>query len=107
MYMSGFFPCMMFGVPGAALAMIVLSKNKKATFGILGSIALCAFLCGVTEPFEFLFMFIAFPLYIIYAVLYGIVGVIVYYLGFRAGFSFSGGLIDLVFSSSLPAAQNT
>ena len=105
--MSGFFPCIMFGIPGACCAMIVLSKNKKATFGILGSIALCAFLCGVTEPFEFLFMFIAFPLYVIYAILNGIFGIITYYVGFRAGFAFSAGLIDLVFSSTLPAAQNT
>ena len=107
MYMSGFFPCIMFGIPGACTAMIVLSKDKKATFGILGSIAFCAFLCGVTEPFEFLFMFIAFPLYVIYALLSGIFGVITYFAGFRAGFSFSAGLIDLVFSSTLPAAQNT
>ncbi|MDO5329193.1 MAG: PTS transporter subunit EIIC [Coriobacteriia bacterium] len=106
-YMSGFFPCMMFGVPGAALAFIVCSKNKKATFGIVGSVALCAFLCGVTEPFEFLFMFLAFPLYIIYSILYGIMGIIVCFVGFRAGFSFSGGCIDLILSSQLPAAQNT
>lgn len=107
MYMSGFFPPIMFGIPGACLAMVLLSKNKKATLGILGSIAFCAFLCGVTEPFEFLFMFIAFPLYIIYAVLSGIFGILTYFAGFRAGFSFSAGLIDLVFSSTLPAAQNT
>lgn len=107
MYMSGFFPPIMFGIPGACLAMVLLSKNKKTTLGILGSIAFCAFLCGVTEPFEFLFMFIAFPLYIIYALLSGIFGVITYFVGFRAGFSFSAGLIDLVFSSTLPAAQNT
>ena len=84
--MSGFFPPIMFGIPGACLAMVLLSKNKKATLGILGSIAFCAFLCGVTEPFEFLFMFIAFPLYIIYAVLSGIFGIITYFVGFRAGF---------------------
>ncbi len=107
MYMSGFFPAIMFGVPGACLAMIVLSKDKKATLGILGSIAFCAFLCGVTEPFEFSFMFVAFPLYIIYAVLSGIFGIITYFVGFRAGFSFSAGLIDLCFSSTLPAAENT
>lgn len=107
MYMSGFFPPIMFGIPGACLAMILKSKNKKATFGVLGSIAFCAFLCGVTEPFEFLFMFVAFPLFIIYSVLSGIFGIITYFVGFRAGFSFSAGLIDLVFSSTLPAHQNT
>ena len=105
--MSGFFPAIMFGVPGACLAMIVLSKDKKATLGILGSIAFCAFLYGVTEPFEFSFMFVAFPLYIIYAILSGIFGIITYFVGFRAGFSFSAGLIDLCFSSTLPAAENT
>lgn len=107
MYMSGFFPPIMFGIPGACLAMVLLSKNKKTTLGIIGSIAFCAFLCGVTEPFEFMFMFIAFPLYVIYSLLSGIFGIITYFVGFRAGFSFSAGLIDLVFSSSLPAAQNT
>ena len=63
MYMAGFFPCMMFGIPGAALAMVLTAKSnkKKATIGIVGAAALCAFLCGVTEPFEFAFMFLAFP----------------------------------------------
>lgn len=98
---------MMFGVPGAALAVIITSKKKKATLGIVGSMALCSFLCGVTEPFEFMFMFLAFPLYVCYAILFGIFGVITYYSGFRAGFSFSGGLLDLIFSASLPGAQNT
>lgn len=107
MYMSGFFPCMMFGVPGAALGMIRAAKNKKAAIGLLASAALCAFICGVTEPFEFAFMFTALPLYIFYAALYGIFTIIVYYINFRAGFCFSGGACDLLFSSSLPAAQNT
>lgn len=106
-YMSGFFPAMMFGIPGACTAMILLSKNKKATFGILLSLGLCAFLCGITEPFEFLFMFVAFPLYVIYAFLFGIVSVVAYLVQFKAGFSFSAGLLDLIFSSTLPAAQNT
>ena len=91
MYMSGFFPCMMFGVPAAAAAMIATAKNKKAAAGLLISTAICAFVCGVTEPFEFSFMFVAFPLYVVYAALYGIFTVITYYSGFRAGFSFSAG----------------
>ncbi len=90
MYMSGFFPCMMFGIPGAALAM-----------------AIAAFVCGVTEPFEFGFMFLAPALYVIYALLYAIFTVITVALGFRAGFSFSAGATDLLFSASLPAAQKT
>ena len=107
MYMSGFFPCMMFGIMGAALAMVKTAKNKKAAIGLVLSAAICAFVCGVTEPFEFGFMFLCFPLYVVYAALYGIFTVIVYYVNFRAGFCFSAGATDLLFSASLPAAQNT
>ena len=107
MYMSGFFPCMMFGIAGAALAMIKAAKNKKAAIGLVLSAAICAFVCGVTEPFEFGFMFLCFPLYVVYAALYGIFTIITYYVGFRAGFCFSAGATDLVFSSFLPAANNT
>lgn len=78
MYMSGFFPCMMFGIPGAALAMVQTAKNKKAAIGLVVSAAICAFVCGVTEPFEFGFMFLCFPLYVVYAVLYGIFTIITY-----------------------------
>ena len=107
MYMSGFFPCMMFCIAGAALAMVQTAKNKKAAIGLVVSAAICAFVCGVTEPFEFGFMFLCFPLYIVYAVLYGIFTIITYYSGFRAGFCFSAGATDLVFSASLPAAAKT
>lgn len=109
MYMAGFFPSMMFGIPGAALAMILTAKSnkKKLAIGLVGSAALCAFICGVTEPFEFAFMFLAFPLYVVYAALYGIFAGITVALGFRAGFCFSAGATDLVFSASLPAAANT
>ncbi len=109
MYMSGFFPCMMFGIPGAALAMIQTAKSnkKKVAIGLVASAALCSFVCGVTEPFEFGFMFLAPALYLIYAALYGIFTVITVLVGFRAGFCFSAGATDLVFSSALPAAQNT
>ena len=107
MYMSGFFPCMMFGIPGAALAMVRTAKNKKAAIGLVVSAAICAFVCGVTEPFEFGFMFLCFPLYVVYAALYGIFTIITYYSGFRAGFCFSAGATDLVFSASLPAAAKT
>ena len=95
MYMSGFFPCMMFGIPGAALAMIQCAKDnkKKVAIGLVASAALCAFICGVTEPFEFGFMFLAPGLYVIYALLYGIFTVVTVLLGFRAGFSFSAGVI--------------
>ena len=108
MYMAGFFPCMMFGLPGAALAMIQTAKSakRKAAIGIVGAAAVCAFICGVTEPFEFAFMFLAFPLYVVYALLYGIFTTITVALGFRAGFCFSAGATDLLFGASLPAANN-
>ena len=86
MYMSGFFPCMMFGIPGAALAMVHTAKTgkRKVAIGLVASAALCAFVCGVTEPFEFGFMFLAPILYVIYAVLYGI---------FREGRGGTGGRV--------------
>ena len=109
MYMLGFFPCMMFGIPGAALAMIQCAKpaKKKIAIGLVASAAVCSFICGVTEPFEFGFMFLAPGLYVIYALLYGIFTIVTVALGFRAGFSFSAGATDLLFSSTLPAAQKT
>lgn len=107
-YMSGFFPSMMFGIPGAALAMMmsVKKENRKGVFGFLGAASLCSFTCGVTEPFEFAFMFLAPGLYLVYALLFGLVTIVTVMVGFRAGFSFSGGLADLIFSSHLPLTQN-
>lgn len=107
MYMSGFFPCMMFGIPGAAIAMVQTAKDKKAAIGLVSAGAICAFICGVTEPFEFGFMFLAPALYVVYSLLYGIFTTVVYYVGFRAGFCFSAGATDLLFSASLPAAAKT
>ena|GEM_PF-66550 len=109
MYMSGFFPCMMFGVPGAALAMIHRTdkKRRKAAIGILLSSAVCSFVCGVTEPFEFSFMFLSPVLYAAYALLYGVMTYLTVLSGFRAGFCFSAGVTDLLFSASLPAAAKT
>ena len=109
MYMAGFFPSMMFGLPAAAMAIIHCAKpeRRKEAASLLGAAAICAFICGVTEPFEFAFMFLAPVLYLIYAVLYGVFAAVSVALGFRAGFSFSAGLTDLVFSASLPAASRT
>ena len=86
MYMSGFFPCLMFGIPGAALAMVKCAKpaKKKVAIGLVASAAICAFICGVTEPFEFGFMFLAPVLYVIYAALYGIFTMITVALGIAA-----------------------
>ena len=108
-YMAGFFPSMMFGIPGAALAIVMCAKPEKKNYaiGIVGSAALCAFICGVTEPFEFSFMFLAFPLYVVYSLLYAVFAMVTVALGFRAGFCFSAGATDLVFSASLPAAAKT
>ena len=109
MYMSGFFPCMMFGIPGASAAMIRSADKSKRRYAmsILVSAAVCSFVCGITEPFEFAFMFVSPPLYVLYALLYGIFATVTALLGFRAGFAFSGGVTDLVFSASLPAAERT
>lgn len=109
MYMAGFFPSMMFGLPAAALAIVHCAKadKRKAAASLMGAAAICAFICGVTEPFEFAFMFLAPLLYLVYAVLYGIFAAVTVGLGFRAGFCFSAGLTDLIFSASLPAAAKT
>lgn len=108
MYMTGFFPVMMFGLPAAALAMYHTAKpgRKKVVFGLLASAAFCSFFTGVTEPLEFAFMFLAPGLYLVYAVLTGITAAITVYLPIRAGFAFSAGFLDLFFSSQTPLAQN-
>jgi PTS system N-acetylglucosamine-specific IIC component len=108
-YMTGFFPVMMFGIPAAALAMIHTAKpeKKKVAIGLLGSAAVCSFLTGVTEPLEFAFMFTAPALYVVHAALMGIVCFICAYLPVRAGFTFSGGTIDLILCSKMPSALNT
>jgi PTS system N-acetylglucosamine-specific IIC component len=95
-FMSGFFPMMMFGLPAAALAMYHAAKpeNKKAVSGIFLSVALTAFLTGITEPIEFAFMFLAPVLYLIHAVLTGLSMVVTYVLGIQHGFGFSAGAID-------------
>ncbi len=97
-YMAGFFPIMMFGLPGAALAMILAAKpeRRKAVAGVLGSAAFTSFLTGVTEPIEFSFMFLAPVLFVVHAVLTGISMFVCYALGIRDGFTFSAGLIDYI-----------
>ena len=107
MFMSGFFPIMMFGLPGAALAMYLAAPKARRPMvgGMLLSVAITAFLTGVTEPLEFLFMFLAPLLYLLHAVLTGISLFIATGLGIHAGFSFSAGAIDYVLMYSLPAAS--
>ena len=108
MYMTGFFPVMMFGVPAAAFAMYRCAKphRRKAVLGLLASAAFCSFFTGVTEPLEFSFMFLAPALYLIYALMAGVTAMITVMLPIRAGFSFSAGFLDLFFSSQMPLAQN-
>jgi len=107
-YMTGFFPVMMFGLPGAALAMYLTAKTrrKKLAYGILLSGAVSSFFVGVTEPLEFAFMFLAPVLYLVHAVFMGISMAISAILPVRMGFGFSGGFIDLVLGWTNPMAQN-
>jgi PTS system N-acetylglucosamine-specific IIC component len=95
-FMTGFFPIMMFALPAAALAIWheARPENKKLVGGIMLSAALTAFLTGVTEPLEFAFMFVAFPLYIIHALLTGSSMALTNALGIKDGFGFSAGLFD-------------
>jgi PTS system N-acetylglucosamine-specific IIC component len=102
-FMSGFFPVMMFGLPGACLAMYrtAAPEKRKAVGGMLFSMALTSFLTGVTEPIEFSFMFLAPLLYAIHAVLTGIAMALMHALGVHLGFGFSAGLFDYVLNFSL------
>jgi PTS system N-acetylglucosamine-specific IIC component len=108
MYMAGFFPVMMFGLPAGALAMYHTAKTnkKKIAAGLLSAAALCSFFTGVTEPLEFAFMFLAPGLYLIHALLTGLSVFIVALLPTRAGFNFSAGLVDYVLSFKAPMALN-
>ena len=102
-FMSGFFPVMMFGLPGACLAMYrTASPEKRAGVGgLLLSMALTSFLTGVTEPIEYAFMFLAPVLYAVHAVLTGLSMVIMHALNVHLGFGFSAGLFDYVLNYSL------
>lgn len=97
-FMSGFFPVMMFGLPGACLAMYQAARpeRRRAVGGLFLSMALTSFLTGVTEPIEFTFIFLAPLLYALHAVLTGVAMVIMHLLDVRLGFSFSAGLFDYV-----------
>ena len=102
-FMSGFFPVMMFGLPGACLAMYrtALPEKRAAVGGLLASMALTSFLTGVTEPIEFTFMFLAPVLFAVHAVLTGVAMVLMHVLGVHLGFGFSAGLFDYVLNYSL------
>jgi PTS system N-acetylglucosamine-specific IIC component len=102
-FMSGFFPVMMFGLPGACLAMYVTARAERraAVGGLLLSMALTSFLTGVTEPIEFTFMFLAPLLFAVHALLTGAAMVLLYLLDVRLGFGFSAGLFDYVLNFNL------
>ncbi|HHU50352.1 MAG TPA: PTS transporter subunit EIIC [Firmicutes bacterium] len=99
-FMTGFFPIMLLGLPAACLAMITTARkeNRRQVTGLLLSAAFTSFLTGITEPIEFLFMFLAPVLYLVHALLTGISLALTTALGMRCGFGFSAGFIDYVLS---------
>ncbi|MBZ9636269.1 N-acetylglucosamine-specific PTS transporter subunit IIBC [Clostridium sp. FP1] len=108
MYMTGFFPVMMFGLPAGALAMYHTAKDKKKkmVYGLLLAGAISSFFTGVTEPLEFAFMFLAPGLFLIHAGLTGISAFVCASLPVRAGFNFSAGFVDWFLSFKAPMAEN-
>ncbi len=108
MYMTGFFPIMMFGLPAGALAMYHTAKDsrKKIAASLLIAGSLASFVTGITEPLEFSFMFLAPGLYFLHAVLTGVSAIVCTVLPVRCGFNFSAGLVDWILSFKAPMAQN-
>ena len=108
MYQAGFFPIMMFGLLGGALAFVHTARpaQKARVASIMGAAAFASFFTGVTEPIEFAFMFVAPVLYLLHAVLTGISLFIAASMHWIAGFGFSAGFVDLVLSSRMPMAVN-
>lgn len=108
-FMSGKFPFMIFGLPGAALAMYQVAKpeKKQVAGGLLISAALTAMLTGITEPIEFTFIFVAPFLYAVHSVLAGAAYMLMHILNVGVGMTFSGGIIDLILFGILPGAAKT
>lgn len=102
-FMAGFYPVMMFGLPAVALAMYTTAKkeNRAAVGGMLFSVAFTSFLTGITEPLEFMFMFLAPVLYFLHAVLTGVAMAVVSSMGILHGFGFSAGAIDFALNFGL------
>ena len=107
MYQAGFFPVMMFGLPAGALAIYQCARpeKKKMTASLMLAAAFASFFTGVTEPLEFSFMFVAWPLYVVHAVLTGLSMFIAALFHWTAGFNFSAGFIDFVLSLRVPIAN--
>ncbi len=108
-FMSGKFPLMIFGLPGAALAMYrtALPEKRKVAGGLLLSAALTAALTGITEPIEFTFLFVAPILYIIHCVFAGLAYMLMHMLNVGVGMTFSGGIIDLTLFGILQGNAKT
>ncbi|MQS75714.1 PTS N-acetylglucosamine transporter subunit IIABC [Lactobacillus halodurans] len=107
MYLAGFFPVMMFGLPAGALAIYknALPERKKTTAGLMLAGAFASFFTGVTEPLEFSFMFVAWPLYVIHAIFTGLSMAFAAFMHWTAGFTFSAGLVDYILSFHMPIAN--
>lgn len=108
-FMSGKFPLMIFGLPGAALAMYKCAKpeKRKVAGGLLLSAALTAMLTGITEPIEFTFLFVAPVLYVIHSIFAGAAYMLMHMLNVGVGMTFSGGLIDLTLFGILQGNAKT
>ncbi|MFC6175640.1 N-acetylglucosamine-specific PTS transporter subunit IIBC [Companilactobacillus huachuanensis] len=107
MYLAGYFPVMMFGLPAGALAIYknALPEHKKTTAGLMLAGAFASFFTGVTEPLEFSFMFVAWPLYVIHAIFTGLSMAFAAFMHWTAGFTFSAGLVDYILSFHMPIAN--
>lgn len=107
MYLAGYFPVMMFGLPAGALAIYknALPEKKKTTAGLMLAGAFASFFTGVTEPLEFSFMFVAWPLYVIHAIFTGLSMAFAAFMHWTAGFTFSAGLVDYILSFHMPIAN--
>ncbi|WDT64960.1 N-acetylglucosamine-specific PTS transporter subunit IIBC [Companilactobacillus crustorum] len=107
MYLAGYFPVMMFGLPAGALAIYknALPERKKVTAGLMMAGAFASFFTGVTEPLEFSFMFVAWPLYVIHAIFTGLSMAFAAFMHWTAGFTFSAGLVDYILSFHMPIAN--
>ncbi|WP_251844381.1 N-acetylglucosamine-specific PTS transporter subunit IIBC [Enterococcus durans] len=107
MYQAGFFPVMMFGLPAGALAIYQCARpeKKKQTASLMLAAAFASFFTGVTEPLEFSFMFVAWPLYVLHAVFTGISLAVSAFFHWTAGFAFSAGFVDYFLSLKNPVAN--
>ncbi|MGL4697299.1 N-acetylglucosamine-specific PTS transporter subunit IIBC [Enterococcus larvae] len=108
MYQAGFFPVMMFGLPAGALAIYQSARpeKKKATASLMMAAAFASFFTGVTEPLEFSFMFVAWPLYVLHAVFTGLSLAVAAFFQWTAGFAFSAGFVDYFLSLKNPVANS-